>query len=235
MNFDFYDAMWQRRHQNDAGADVLDELSRSLFGAARENRDPEISIEIAWRRARCQHFAGMIALDAKRFSVAQSKFAEGATLILQKNSGVASQFWWAVNAIEAARLQSQLATLRVLPAVKTQLQSALRDDETFHFAGPHRVLGRIFHLAPRVLGGDFGKSELHFRRALEIADNSTTRCYFGEFLISQNRNDEAKAQFEAILAAPIDENWRWEQARDRVLAARNLWKWKAKAASFVSE
>jgi hypothetical protein len=83
-------------------------------------------------------------------------------------------------------------------------------------------LGRIAHLAPKNAGGDAEKSAQLFERALEIADNSTTRLYFGELLRDLGDESAAQAQFEAILGAPDAENWMWEQARDRGKAREHL-------------
>ena len=214
MNFEKIDRKWRFRFQSE----TLD----AIFADLRKMR----GFEAHWRLARAYHFAAMQKLENGEGETAKIALRRGwenakwAYSLEPKR--VEGHFWMAVCGIERARLCGKTSTAWALWGAKRQLRIALSLDEAFHFAGSHRVLGRIFHLAPRVLGGNDEKAEEHFRRALEIADNSTTRLYFGELLLSRGEWREANAQFEAIITAPRDDDWVWEQARDRALARVHL-------------
>lgn len=214
MNFEKIDRKWKFRFQSEVFEAILRDL-RKMRG-----------FEAHWRLARAYHFAAMQKLENGESETAKIALRHGwesakwaYSLELKRVEG---QFWMAVCGIERARLCGKISTFLAINGVKRRLQTALELDEAFHFAGSHRVLGRIFHLTPRALGGNDEKAEEHFRRALEIADNSTTRLYFGELLLSRGDTLGANAQFKAIIAAPRDENWVWEQARDRALASAHL-------------
>lgn len=214
LDLDALDTLWKARQAKTNTHD----LERFLEALTRETNDVSARYELDWRRARLFHFAAMKNLESGDEQAARMEFERGAdraqwTLtILDRGEG---RFWHAVNFLEWARRGSKWNAFWALRGVQAQLQSVAEWDEAFHFAGAHRVLGRIAHLAPRRAGGDARKAQRHFERALQIADNSTTRLYFAELLSDLGATGEAKWQIEAILSAPDDANWVWEQARDR--------------------
>ncbi|MBW3638195.1 MAG: TRAP transporter TatT component family protein, partial [Armatimonadetes bacterium] len=158
MNFEKIDRKWSYRFQNDVFEAVLRDLKRMR------------GFEAHWRLARAYHFAAMQRLESGEGEAAKIAFARGYEGAKWANSlepkRVEGQFWMAVCGIERARLCGKLSTILAIGGAKRRLQIALKLDEAFHFAGSHRVLGRIFHLTPRVLGGNDEKAERHFRRAL---------------------------------------------------------------------
>ena len=220
MDSEFLDALWKSRHKCEDFAD----LGRLLDSYARETQDLDARTELDWRRARWHHFAAMQCGAAGDKKAARAHFERGANLAqwTLDDGRIEGRFWWAVNYLEAGRLGGSWPSYWALRGAKPHLETVAGMDETFHFAAPLRVLGRIAHLAPPRLGGGVAAGRNYFERALEIADNSTTRLYCGELLAASGDETGARAQFEAILDAPEDENWKWEQARDRISAAQHL-------------
>lgn len=225
MNFDDFDLWWRERGDENELSPMRAQLEKALCDKA--SRDIEYSI--SWRLARWHHFAAM--KNGEDSSAARAHFADGVrqaqrAIELRKTvqrEGVEADFWHAVNALEAARLTSKIAVISVLPRATRTLTKVLRCDEEFHFAGALRVLGRITHLKPKFLGGGAEKSLAIFAQALEIApQNSTTRLYFAQALNTANRADDARRELETILSQPLDIDWKWEQARDKTVAARLL-------------
>ncbi len=219
------DALWKARHNAQDARD----LERLLDALSRETQDLPARYELDWRRARLHQFHAMQHLESGDKKAARAGFERGSEVsqwTLGESERGEGRFWHAVNALEFARLGNKWGAFWALRFVQSHLKSVLEWDETFHFAGAHRVLGRIAHLAPRRAGGDAAVAQFHFERALEIADNSTTRLYFAELLSDLGQKTAAKAQIEAILASPDDENWRWEQARDR----EKVGKWLAQSS-----
>lgn len=220
MDFEFLDELWKSRHKAENFAD----LGRLLDSHARETQELDARYELDWRRARCCHFTAMQCGADKKG--ARAHFERGADLaqwtLNDQPHRVEGHFWWAVNFLEAGQRGGRWPAYWALRGAKPHLETAARLDETFHFAGPLRVLGRIAHLAPPRLGGGLAAGQDYFERALAIGDNSTTRLYFGELLAASGDELGAKAQFEAILEAPEDDDWIWEGARDRVLARAHL-------------
>lgn len=220
LDLETLDALWKRR----ANPTDLDDLNRLLEALTRETQDLEARYELDWRRARAAQFRAMQFVESGEPKAARASFergAEGSQWMLSETRGE-GRFWHAVNSLEYARLGPKIGAFWALRSARSQLYAVLDWDERFHFAGAHRVLGRIAHLAPRRVGGGFDAAHRHFERALELTDNSTTRLYFAALLEDEGNLSGAREQIEAITAAPDDENWRWEQARDRSKATEWL-------------
>ncbi len=228
-DLEILDTLWKSRHSED---DLRDH-NRLLDALARENIDLATRYEIDFRRARAHQFAAMLLLEKGETKAARAEFERGVevsqwTLAASANGSLGEieraegRFWWAVNTLEQGRLSGKWAAFFAARGAKPHLERVLLVDETYHFAGAHRVLGRLAHLAPRNVGGGLEVSKTHFDRALQIADNSTTRLYFAALLDDVGEKAAARAQIEAILNAPDDANWRWEQERDREKARQWL-------------
>lgn len=236
MNFDHFDLWWRKRGDEEQ----LSQMRVHLQAALKPKTSRDIEYSIRWRLARWHHFVAMMGQENSiqdRTKNAREHFATGARIacyasalrqqVGRETETVESGFWWAVNAIEAARLQHKLATLLILPRTTQVLENIARYNEAFHHAGALRVLGRITHLKPRFLGGGAKKSLRWFQDALDIApQNSTTRLYYAQALLDASRNDDAHRELETLLSQPRDEDWIWEQKRDREQARALLQKRK---------
>lgn len=210
------DALWKTRHDSLSCALLESELHTALNGASRE-------YSLLWRAARCFHFRAMQCDESDDSEQTRAYFSDGAQcgrMAMQVNNGeVESCFWRGVNEIEAARRTSALAAFTALRSATAHIERAAKIDEAFHFAGPLRVLGRIIHRRPLMLGGSAGVAIEFFKRALQLAPhNSTTQIYYAEALLTEQKKSEARRILNGVLDAREDEDWKWEQARDRKIA-----------------
>lgn len=220
-NWNQLDEQWKQRHDTAQFSAYETALDKMLY----EQKQPEYSI--LWRWARLSHFRAMQSLQAGDNAAARRHYAAAtqeaqAALRLQPNR-VESLFWCGVNVIEEARLGSRIAAVRVLSQANRLIEHAAQNDEAFYFAGPLRVLGRITHKKPLLLGGDISKAIPFYRRALQIApQNSTTQLYLVEALLDDQQLREARNVLEAIIEAAPDADWLWEQERDKAIAQKLL-------------
>jgi tetratricopeptide (TPR) repeat protein len=218
------DQLWRLRHQPDA-IHELETLARADLGESATS-----DYALLWRAARAFHFRAMQCDDTEgnqnNKSAAQyfSQGAAAARAAMEKDkTGIEGCFWRGVNEIEAARHTSTLAALAALKKATALIERAGNIDETYHFAGPLRVMGRIVHRRPLLLGGSANVAIDYFRRALQICpENSTTQIYLAEALLTEQQKPEARRILNEIISAPDDKNWLWEQARDRKLAEQLL-------------
>jgi tetratricopeptide (TPR) repeat protein len=216
-NWNTLDEQWKQRHDAAQFADYEAALDKALY----EQKQPDYAT--LWRWARMSHFRAMQSLQAGDNAAARRHYAAGAqegeaALRLQPNR-VEAMFWCGVNTIEVARLGNKLAAVRALSKASRLIERSAWADETFHLAGPLRVLGRITHKKPLLLGGDINKAVAFFRRALQIApQNSTTQLYLAEALLDDQQLREARSVLNGIVEAAPDADWMWEQTRDKVLA-----------------
>lgn len=207
------DALWAQRHTATALADFESALVAALASDSQRTA-------LLWRFARAKHFYAMQADEKNHPSAAARLFSEGATLaeraLKTAPRNATTLFWAASCGLEAARARGVLTALRALPTARRRLECAAELDETFHYAGPLRVLGRLAHRTPSWLGGDLNEALVLYERALKHAPgHPTTLLYLAEALLDASRREEARKPLEEIVAAPQFPDWQWEQERDR--------------------
>ncbi len=206
-----FDSLYANRHERDA-----------LEAGLRVLEDAPDEFEWLWRCARLDHFRAMQALESRDETGAKALFASGATAANQAQkldfSRVEGAFWSGVCELEAARLGGKLALVATLTRAQKAIGRAARSDEEFHFAGPLRVLGRITHQKPLVLGGLLDGALAFYERALQIAPrNSTNQLYFADALLADRQPTRARAALREVLECD-PHNWVWETARDQKIA-----------------
>ena len=211
MNFSEFDALCAMRHQDEALGQCL--------GATR---DP-IGYDWLWRAARLQHFRAMQLLEAGDRHGALTAYMAGAKWAklaeLERHDEVEGVFWRAVCDLEVAQMQGKLAVGLALPAAEKRLDRACGLDEGYHYAGPVRILGRIYHLRPLVLGGNLDRALSFHHRSLQLyPDNSTNLIYMSDALLSDRQPNEARVHLRHLLGLPLLAGWVWETERDQKLA-----------------
>jgi hypothetical protein len=109
-----------------------------------------------------------------------------------------------------------------------ELRQAIQFDSSYHGAGPLRVLGRLQHNLPRLLGGGFSRARTSYEAAISLApENTVTRIYFAELLLESGKRDLGREQLEFVLNAATDPDWAFEVARDKRIAKDMLVKLEA--------
>lgn len=205
-----WDEMWEQRH--DGVATLASEIQRAVVSS-------EPSYNVLWRHARLEHFQALQAEDEDAAARARHLFAadiQAGKAVKLEPERIEGLFWAGVASIEAARARGGLAAANALRTARKRLESAAALDETFHFAGPYRVLGRIAQRAPKLLGGDLKAAQEFYRRSLEIAfDHSTTLLYLAEAQREAGEEGMARRTLLRIIEGPVQTNWRWEQERDQ--------------------
>jgi hypothetical protein len=212
------DDLWTRRYELESLAKL--EMQFGACGAPQE-------YALLWRLARYLHFRAMQCDERGDKEQAKQYFQRGAeagkAAMQCEAYEIEGCFWRGVNELEAARHTSTLAAMVALRSGTALIERAAKMDETYHFAGPLRVLGRIIHRKPLLLGGSANVAREYFKRALQIAPhNSTTQLYYVEALLTEQQKPEARHILNEIISAPDDEDWRWEQERDRKRAQELL-------------
>jgi len=218
------DELWQQRHL----PAVLNELESALQLALSTQRE----YSLCWRLARLAHFRAMQCEDENQIAETLRFFEIGKShaqkAVEENRHDVEGHFWLGVNALEWARRKSPLHAAGHFKSASGHIERAMNQDESYHFAGPLRVWGRIAHLKPLILGGSLDIALDIYRRALQIfPHNSTTILYYSEALLADQQKALARKTFHQIIEAQDDPNWLWEQARDRRLAQLHLQKMDA--------
>jgi len=180
--------------------------------------------EASWRLGRALFFLGQ---EAGSEGEARAYHSRGATAceraVELQPSRVEGHFWLGVNLALLARLENSFKALGHALRARRFLQRAVRLDPGYHAAGPLRVLARLQHKIPRLLGGGQKRARANFERAINLAPaNTVTRLYFAELLMKIGDTTRARKELESILNAPPDPAWAFESARDRRTAQQML-------------
>lgn len=210
------DELYQHRGQPESVRESVMVLSGARGGSDR--------YEVQWRLARALFFLGQQAntrTSARHLHAAGIGAGERAVAL--NSERVEGHFWVGVNLALFAESGRSLRALRALRFARTELKRAAGINETYHSAGPLRVLGRLDHKAPKLLGGSLKRARQCFDRALAIApSNSVTLLYAAELALDAGERDHARLFLQRILESSIDPDWEFEDNRDRELARSML-------------
>jgi hypothetical protein len=99
----------------------------------------------------------------------------------------------------------------------------LKLDPAFQKGSADRALGRWYYKVPGLFGGSKKKSEEHLRKSLTYDPNSTASRYFlAETLVADGRKDDARAELQKVIDAPLDPAWTPEDREFKQKAQRLL-------------
>ena len=206
------DELYHQRSEPGSVRESVMVLSGAHGGAGR--------YEVQWRLARALFFLGQEAgaPDSSRQLYAAGIGAGERAVELNENR-VEGHFWVGVNLALFAEARGGIRGVKAFRSARAELKRAIEIDERYHDAGPLRVLGRLNHKAPRILGGSRNRSRQLYDRALAIApSNSVTLIYAAELAIANGEIDRASELLQQVVDAPIDTEWEFEYRRDRTLA-----------------
>jgi tetratricopeptide (TPR) repeat protein len=175
--------------------------------------------EVQWRLARAMFFLGQQAESApEKLQLHSSAMDAGARAIALNPSRVEGHFWLGVNLALYAESARAPRGIRAILRARSELKRAVEIAENYHGAGPLRVLARLEHKAPRLLGGNRKRSRAYFDRAMSIARNKVTLLYAAELASDEGEQDRAAGLLEEIIASPSEPDWEFENSRDREIA-----------------
>jgi len=171
--------------------------------------------ESAWKLARARYWLGTNGLPpSQRRAALEAGVDAGRRAIAAQPSRPEGHFWAAANMGALAESFGLRQGIRYRGAIRDALETVLKIDPAYLQGSADRALGRWYYKVPRLFGGNKKKSEEHLRKALAYnPDSVITRVFLAETLIELDRNDEARKELEAALAAPQDPEWVPEDRR----------------------
>lgn len=117
---------------------------------------------------------------------------------------VEGHYWLGLNLLGLASVQRAGLALIALPIIVKEMNVARDLDEAYDQAGPDRVLGRLYLMAPSwpISVGDPKKSLEMLRAAVKIAPkNSTNHLFLAETLLQMHQEDEAHLELKKVLSS----------------------------------
>jgi tetratricopeptide (TPR) repeat protein len=165
----------------------------------------------------------------------KSSFEQGSNyaglLLKEQPQRVEGHYWLALNLCGLASVTGPNNGLRLLPRIIKLLEAALTIDEAYDQGGAHRVLGRIYFMAPGwpLSEGDVDKSFRHLAAAVQSApENSTNHLFFAETLYCMGKRTAAILELERVLAVTKHALWTQGLADDQKRAQELMEKYKSK-------
>ena len=185
---------------------------------------PAYGFELAWRLSRAYFFLGQ-QTDRRDLSAGfHEKGVEAAQrTVNERHEAVEGHFWLGVNLALLAKLETRIKAVVDAWKAKRALLNAIALNPGYHDGGPLRVLGRLQHRLPEVLGGGWKRAAENYEKAIVVAPHNTvTRIYFAELLFERGDMERALIHLQAVLDAPPDPNWAFEIERDKGRAIKML-------------
>jgi tetratricopeptide (TPR) repeat protein len=111
-------------------------------------------------------------------------------------------YWYASNVGMLGLCRGMMASLASVDPMKKSYEIVLKENEKFFFAGPHRALGRLYHMAPGwpISVGNKTKALHHLEKAVEIAPEFfNNRLYLAELYIDIGNREKAKRELEWMI------------------------------------
>jgi tetratricopeptide (TPR) repeat protein len=221
-----------------AGAQATDALEADRLYADRANlasaqrvadiwstilsREPR-SFEAAWKIARVDYWLGGHGTESERRAHLEAGIIAGRKASEIEPKKPEGHFWTAADMGALAESFGRRQGLKYRKPIKEALETVLRLDPAFMDGSADRALGRWYFKVPRLFGGDRKLSEAHLRKSLLYNPDSTVSHFFlGELLDDEGRKDEARAEFQRVIDAPLNTDWTPEDREFKEKARRAL-------------
>jgi tetratricopeptide (TPR) repeat protein len=190
-----------------------------LWSAALTNNPRDFGS--AWKLARTDYWLGGHVPKPEQRGFYDRGIEAGRRAIAIDPTKPEGHFWLAAN-MGARAESSGVAGLKYRKPIKTELEIVLRLDPAFLEGSADRALGRWYHEVPRLLGGSRKQAEAHLKASLKYKDDSAVTHYFlADLYADTGRVDDARAEVQKVLEAPVDPEWAPED-REWKLKAKQL-------------
>jgi tetratricopeptide (TPR) repeat protein len=190
--------------------------------AERLKQNPR-DFESAWKMARARYWLGGHAPEAERKQLFEDGIAAGRAAVAIEPNHPEGHFWVAANMGALAESFGMSQGLKYRGTIKDELLTVLKLDAAFQEGSADRALGRWYYKVPGLFGGSKQKSEEHLKRSLKYGPDSTASHFFlAETLLDQRRRDEARAELQRVIDAPLDPDWGPEDREFKTKAKTKL-------------
>jgi len=139
---------------------------------------------------------------------------------------VYGNYWYAANMGSWGMCRGIMASLKSIDEMRKAMEIVLKENERFFFAGPHRVLGRLYHQAPGwpISIGKKTKAAEHLERAVELAPSFFhNRLFLAEFYLDVGKKEKAREHVNWMVETPLHPDHQIEDGeyKDQAVKLRN--------------
>jgi hypothetical protein len=202
-------------------ADLASARSAAAIWADRLEKNPR-DFESAWKLSRARYWLGGHAAEAERKALLEAGIDAGRAASALEPKRPEGHFWTAANMGALAESFGLRQGLKYRGDIRKELEAVLAIDPGFQEGSADRALGRWYNKVPGLFGGSNDKSESHLRKSLTYNPDSTASHYFlAETLADEGKKEEARAELQRVLDAPLNPEWTPED-REFKAKARSL-------------
>jgi tetratricopeptide (TPR) repeat protein len=188
-------------------ADLASARSAAAIWAGRLEKNPR-DFESAWKLARARYWLGGHAPETERKALLEAGIAAGRAAAALEPKRPEGHFWAAANMGALAESFGLRQGLKYRGDIRRELETVLSIDPGFQQGSADRALGRWYYKVPGLFGGSNEKSEAHLRKSLTYNPDSTASHYFlAETLADEGKKEDARAELQRVLDAPLDPEW----------------------------
>lgn len=192
---------------------------RAADAWAAELTENPTAFDAAWKLARADYWLGGHAPENERRQFLEAGIVAGRKAAALQPSRPEGHFWIAANMGALAESFGLRAGLRYRKPIREALETVLKIDPAFMHGSADRALGRWYFKVPGLFGGSDKKAEAHLRASLTYNDQSTISHFFlAELLFDAGRKEEARAELQKVIDAPLDPEWAPEDEGYKVKA-----------------
>jgi tetratricopeptide (TPR) repeat protein len=185
------------------------------------------NFEAAWKLSRVAYWLGTHAPEPERRGFLEHGIRAAETARVLEPMRPEGHFWAGANMGALAESFGLRAGLKYRKPVKEALETVLRLDPAFMEGSADRALGRWYYKVPRLFGGSNKEAEAHLRASLRYNPDSTISHFFlAELFLDDDRKSEARAEFQAVIDAPLSVEWVPEDQDYKARAKEQLAKLK---------
>jgi tetratricopeptide (TPR) repeat protein len=175
------------------------------------------SFDVHWRMARaCFKMTELLTNSSQQRAYADVGVENARQAAEVANDRVEGHYYLALNRVKLAEATTDVAILR---AVMKEAEKAIQIDAAYDGAGPLRLAGKIYMVAPEWPAGlgDRDKAVEVLKQALIKSPSPMNRLFLGQALFHIDEFSGAKAHIKRALkeglASQLDERW-LDEARD---------------------
>jgi tetratricopeptide (TPR) repeat protein len=170
-------------------------------------RDPK-SFDAAWKLARADYWLGGHAPEAERRKFLEDGVEAGRKAVALQPNRPEGHFWIAANMGTLAESFGMRQGVKYRRPIREELETVLKIDRGFMLGSADRALGRWYAEVPRLFGGSKKLAEQHLKESLKYNPDATISHYFlAELYLDDGRKDEARAELQKVIDAPLTKEW----------------------------
>lgn len=184
--------------------------------------DPQ-DVKTAFKLARAYWFKGTHSPKKERKLYFESGIAAAKKAITIAPDRCEGYFWMGLNQALLAENSSNWTALGLINPVKDNMKKALSIDRQCVWAGPQRVLGKLYAEIPWFKGGSKSKSEKYLKESIDICPEDTqSRLFLAQIYLKQKQFELAREQLLLILQMEGLSDWIPETKENKIEAKKLL-------------